>query len=87
MNLNRLGDGAQIGERGQKYGLQMTGPGAKRPGGPGAARGAPAAKKPVASVFGGDSDEEEGIEAQIARQADSKRAAAKVGAGEVERGP
>lgn len=57
-----------VGEKGVKYGLQT-----KKP-----AQPAAAVKRPIANVFGGDSDEEETVGAQIARQAEKKRAAAKV---------
>ncbi|KAG1670288.1 hypothetical protein FOA52_003638 [Chlamydomonas sp. UWO 241] len=61
-----------VGEKGVKYGLQIRGPATQA-----------GAKKPAAvpvrkNVFGADSDSEEDIETQIARQADKKRAAAKV---------
>ena len=55
--------GMLVGEKGVKYGLQ-------RPAAP-----APKAKP---SIFGADSDSEEDVGTQVARQADKKRAAAKV---------
>ena len=62
-------DGAIIGQKGVKYGLQK--PVLKAAGGP------PATARRPANVFGDESDEED-VEAQIKRQADKKRAAAKV---------
>lgn len=61
-----------IGQKGVKYGLQLRGPGSA------AGAGAkPVAPKPT-NVFGADSDSEEDVGTQVARQADKKRAAAKV---------
>ena len=64
-------DGALIGQKGVKYGLQK--PAAPRTGSLAAANKA----RPL-NVFGADSDDEEDVGAQIMRQADKKRAAAKV---------
>lgn len=60
-----------IGQKGVKYGLQLP---AK------AQAQKPAAVKPQkpASVFGVDSDDEEDVATQVARQAEKKRAAVKV---------
>ncbi|PNH08508.1 Nuclear speckle splicing regulatory protein 1 [Tetrabaena socialis] len=64
--------GVLIGHKGVQYGLQKAGP---KPGAPPAASG----RKPApTNVFGDDDSEEEGVEAQIERQAEKKRAAAKV---------
>ncbi len=63
-----------IGTKGVQYGLQKVAP--KKPG-LSLAAAAPAARKP-ANVFGDDDSEEEDVEKQIARQAEKKRAAAKV---------
>jgi hypothetical protein len=63
-----------IGQKGVKYGLQQ--PARRGPGG--AAAPKQPISRPAANVFGADSDSDEGVEAQISRQADKKRAAAKV---------
>ena len=60
-------DGSLIGQKGVKYGLQ------KPAGAP------PATKARPLSVFGAESDDEEDVGAQVMRQADKKRAAAKAG--------
>lgn len=65
-------DAMQIGEKGTKYGLQVRGPArpaAKQP-----------AVKPVAAAFAGgsDSEEEDNVGAQVARQAMRKQSDAKV---------
>lgn len=68
--MQRAADGSLIGEKGVKYGLQKpAGLQARRPGPPAAA--------PRPNIFG-DDDSDEDIEAQVARQADRKRSAAKV---------
>ena len=56
-------DGSLIGQAGVKYGLQKP-------------AAIPSKARPL-SVFGADSDEEEDVGAQVIRQADKKRAAAK----------
>lgn len=66
--------GMLIGEKGVKYGLQKPGPKKSV----GLAQGAAAAKPKPTNVFGADSDSDEDVGAQIARQAEKKRAAAKV---------
>lgn len=69
-----LGDGSVIGQKGIKYGLQLPS-GAKKPLGKAAsAKAAPT--RP--NVFGADSDSDDDVGGQISRQADKKRAAAKV---------
>ena len=67
----QTGDGSIVGQKGVKYGLQKP-----------VVKGAPAAQAPprrpaAANIFGEESDEED-VETQIKRQADKKRAAAKV---------
>lgn len=62
-----------VGQKGVKYGLQK--PTAK---GPAAAAAAPPSR-PLGNVFGAESDsDEEDVGKQVARQAEKKRAAAKV---------
>ena len=68
--MQRKPDGSLIGTKGVQYGLIKPGAAAKKP-------APPAAARPPA-VFGDDSDED--VEAQVARQAEKKRSAAKVGA-------
>jgi hypothetical protein len=68
----QTGDGAIIGQKGVKYGLQK--PVVK---GSSAAQAPAPARRPAANIFGDESDEED-VETQIKRQADKKRAAAKV---------
>ncbi len=63
--------GVIIGQKGVVYGLQTRQP-PKKP--------APQARVKPSNVFGADSDEED-VGAQVARQADKKRAAAKVSHG------
>eukprot|EP00955_Chlamydomonas_euryale_P110888 366028-Chlamydomonas_euryale.AAC.5 len=66
--------GMLIGEKGVQYGLQLRrGPGSAAA----SAKPAPPRPKP-ANVFGAESDSDEDVGAQVARQADKKRAAAKV---------
>ncbi|KAG2427194.1 hypothetical protein HXX76_010912 [Chlamydomonas incerta] len=71
--------GILIGQKGVKYGLQKVAP--KKPGqligAPKPAANAPRKLTP-GNVFGDNDSEEEDVEKQIARQADKKRAAAKV---------
>lgn len=68
----KQGQGLLIGQKGVKYGLQTA-----------AARAQPA-KAPArpaaggANVFGMDSDDEDDVATQVAKQAEKKRAAAKV---------
>lgn len=62
-----------VGQTGIKYGLQKPG---GAPGGPPKKLAAPV--RP-ANVFGDDSDDDEDVATQVARQAEKKRAAAKVG--------
>lgn len=77
-------DGSLVGQAGVKYGLQLSGAALKQKQAAAAGR-KPAAARPVArkgaaaSVFGDDDDSDEDVEAQVARQADKKRSAAKVG--------
>lgn len=74
--------GVLVGQKGVKYGLQKVAP--KKPGQLGMAQ-KPAGNAPrkltPGNVFGDDDSEEEDVEKQIARQAEKKRAAAKVGPG------
>ncbi|GIL53780.1 hypothetical protein Vafri_9358 [Volvox africanus] len=71
--MSKQASGAIIGQKGVQYGLQAV---PKKPG----LQTASSAQRKVAptNVFGDDDSEEENVERQIARQADKKRAAAKV---------
>ncbi len=72
--MSKQPPGVIIGQKGTQYGLQKVVP--KKPG----LQVAPGAQRKVAptNVFGDDDSEEEDVERQISRQADKKRAAAKV---------
>ncbi len=73
-------DGSIIGQKGVQYGLQKPALALGARGGLAAGRGAaarPAAARPVTNVFG-DDDSDDDVEAQVARQAEKKKAAAKV---------
>ncbi|GLI68262.1 hypothetical protein VaNZ11_012617, partial [Volvox africanus] len=71
--MSKQPSGAIIGQNGVRYGLQAM---PKKPG----LHATSSAQRKVAptNVFGDDDSEEENVERQIARQADKKRAAAKV---------
>lgn len=74
--MSKQHSGVIVGQKGVQYGLQKVVP--KKSG----AQPASAPRKVApANVFGNDDSEEEDVERQIARQADKKRAAAKVGRG------
>ncbi|GLC36802.1 hypothetical protein PLESTB_000781500 [Pleodorina starrii] len=72
--MSKQPPGIIIGQKGVRYGLQKVEP--KKPG----LQGTAVSQRKVAptNVFGNDDSEEEDVERQIARQADKKRAAAKV---------
>ncbi|GFR52864.1 hypothetical protein Agub_g15492, partial [Astrephomene gubernaculifera] len=75
--MSKQPPGLIIGQKGVQYGLQKVAP--KKPGAAARAAGSVAQRKAVpTNVFGDDDSEEEDVERQIARQADKKRAAAKV---------
>lgn len=67
-------NGMITGTKGVQYGLQLSA------GAPSIKRTGPAKVAPVrpANIFGVDSDDEETVGSQLARQADKKRAAVKV---------
>jgi hypothetical protein len=73
--MQKKGDGSIIGYSGQRYGLQL--PAARQPG---PVRKSTASAPKPADIFGLDEeDEEEDVGAQVARQAERKRSATKVG--------